>query len=148
MSLRDWREFGWLKDHQTSRLEMADLFAVADRDLQDCQTPDLGADWRSNIAYNGALQLASAALAAAGYRAERANHHYRVIHPLEFTIGADGALIRKFDLFRKKQYFRLRESAYNLGTRGGRDEGTHGSSAKASRGLASHKPSAAHSLTT
>jgi hypothetical protein len=128
---------------------MADLFAVADRDLQDCQTPALGADWQFNIGYNGALQLASAALAAAGYRAERANRHYRVIHSLEFTIGADAALIRKFRLVpQEAQYFRLRESAYNLGTRGGRDEGTHGSSAKASRGLASHKPSTAHSLTT
>jgi hypothetical protein len=29
---------------------MADLFAVADRDLQDCQTPALGADWQFNIA--------------------------------------------------------------------------------------------------
>ena len=114
MSLRDWREFGWLKDHQTSRLEMADLFAVADRDLQDCQTPALGADWQFNIAYNGALQLASAALAAAGYRAERANRHYRVIHSLEFTIGADAALIRKFDLFRKKRNISDYERAHTI----------------------------------
>jgi hypothetical protein len=103
MSLEDWRQFGWLKEHKTSRLEIADLFAVADRDLKACQTPDLGSDWQFNIAYNGALQLASAALAAAGYRAERANHHYRVIHSLEFTVGVEPALIRKFDVFRKKR---------------------------------------------
>jgi hypothetical protein len=71
--------------------------------LKDCQTPNLGTDWQFNIAYNAALQLASAALAAAGYRADRTNHHYRVIHSLEFTIGADAAAIRKFDLFRKKR---------------------------------------------
>ena len=103
MSLEDWRQFGWLKEHKTSRLEIADLFAVANRDLKACQTPDLGSDWQFNIAYNGALQLASAALAAAGYQAERANHHYRVIHSLEFTVGVEPALIRKFDVFRKKR---------------------------------------------
>jgi hypothetical protein len=103
MSLGDWQRFGWLKEHETSRLEIADLFAIADRDLKACQTPDLGSDWQFNIAYNGALQLASAALAAAGYRADRANHHYRVIHSLAFTVGADAALIRKFDVFRKKR---------------------------------------------
>jgi hypothetical protein len=39
--LRDWQRFGWLKEHKTSRLEIADLFAVADRDLKACQTPYL-----------------------------------------------------------------------------------------------------------
>jgi hypothetical protein len=103
MSLQDWLKFGWLKAHKTSRREIADLFAVADRDLKACRTPDLVSDWRFNIAYNAALQLASAALAAAGYEAERANHHHRVIHSLEFTLGVEAASIRKFDVFRKKR---------------------------------------------
>jgi hypothetical protein len=103
MSLTDWQTFGWLKEHKTSRQEIADLFAVADRDLKACRTPDVGSDWQFNIAYNGALQLATAALAASGFRAERVNHHFRVIHSLEFTIGADTAIVRKFDLFRKKR---------------------------------------------
>ena len=42
-------------------------------------------------------------MAAAGYEAERANHHYRVIHSLEFTLGVEATLIRKFDVFRKKR---------------------------------------------
>jgi hypothetical protein len=42
-------------------------------------------------------------LAAAGYEAERSTHHYRVIHSLEFTVGAEAATIRKFDVFRKKR---------------------------------------------
>src|SRR5436190_11613296 len=102
-SLQDWLKNGWVKAHQTSRQEIADLFAVADRDLAACQTPGLINDWRFNIAYNAALQLASAALAASGYQAERANHHYRVLHSLEFTLGADPATIRKLDVFRKKR---------------------------------------------
>jgi len=59
-------------------------------------------DWQFNIAYNAALQPATAALAAAGYEAERVNHHYRVIHSLEFTLGIDSTVIRKFDIFRNK----------------------------------------------
>ena len=103
MSLQDWLQFGWLKEHKTSRQEIADLFAVADRDLQACQTPTLVPDWQFNIAYNAALQLAATALAAAGYAAERGSHHYRVIQSLEFTLGLDPATIRKFDVFRKKR---------------------------------------------
>jgi len=38
-----------------------------------------------NIAYNAALQAAAAALAAAGYRASREQHHYRVIQSLRQT---------------------------------------------------------------
>src|SRR6266446_10935015 len=98
-SLQDWLKNGWLKAHQTSHQEIADLLAVANRDLAACRTPGLINDWRFNIAYNAALQLASAALAASGYRAERANH-YRVIHSLELTLGADPAIIRKLDVFR------------------------------------------------
>jgi len=103
VSLGDWEKNGWLRQHQTSRNEIADLFAVADRDLADCQVYQVSADWRLNIAYNAALQLATAALAAAGYRAAREAHHYRVIQSLAFTIGADAALVARFDQLRKKR---------------------------------------------
>ena len=33
MSLEDWLKNGWLVEHQTSRQEMVDLLAMADRDL-------------------------------------------------------------------------------------------------------------------
>jgi hypothetical protein len=55
------------------------------------------------IAYNAGLQAATAALAAAGYRASRENHHYRVIQSLEFTIAPDRKQIDTFDGFRKKR---------------------------------------------
>src|SRR5712692_10087788 len=102
-SLKDWLKFGWLKEHKTSPGEVADLLAVADRDLTACKTPGLHNDWRFNIAYNAGLQLASAALAISGYQAERANHHYRVIDSLSHTLGTDAATIKKFDAFRKKR---------------------------------------------
>lgn len=56
-----------------------------------------------NIAYNAALQAATVALAAAGYRAARDSHHYRVIQSLRETIGLDAGVVATFDAFRKKR---------------------------------------------
>ena len=74
MSLRNWAQNGWLKEHKTSAEEIADLLRVAERDLEDCRTPGLSADWQLGIAYNAALQAATAALAASGYRAALPRH--------------------------------------------------------------------------
>lgn len=76
---------------------------MADRDLEDCQTPGLSPDWKLNIAHNAALQVATAALAACGFRASRQAHHYRVIQSLAHTIGADAGLVAQLDAFRKKR---------------------------------------------
>jgi len=103
VSLQDWLKSRWLIEHQTSRQEISDLMSMADRDLAQCQTPTLSPDWQLNIAYNAALQVATAALAAAGYRAAREAHHYRVIQSLAYTIKADGSLIAQLDKFRKKR---------------------------------------------
>jgi len=101
--LQDWLKNGWIDQHRSSREEIAGLFAVVERDLKACRTQHLVADWRFNIAYNAALQLATAALAAAGYRAERASHHFRVIQSLAITMELDPTTIRKLDTFRKKR---------------------------------------------
>ena len=103
MTLQDWLKAGWLLEHKTSRQEIDDLFGVAARDLQDCQTPGLSADWKLNIAYNAALKAATAALAACGYRAARQAQHHRVLHSLTDTIGADAGLVARLDAFRKKR---------------------------------------------
>ena len=103
MSLEDWSKNGWLVEHKTSPAEISDLLAIADRDLTDCRAQGLSAEWKLNIAYNAALQAATAALAACGYRAPREAHHYRVIQSLALTIGAESSLVRKFDAFRKKR---------------------------------------------
>jgi len=103
MSLQDWLKSRWLIEHKSSRQEIADLLGMADRDLAQCQTPNLSSDWQLNIAYNAALQAATAALAAAGYRAAREAHHYRVIQSLAHTIKADPVLIAQLDKFRKKR---------------------------------------------
>src|SRR5438132_14419656 len=103
MSLPDWQKYGWLTPHQTSIREVADLLAVVERDLADSAAETVSADWRLNIAYNAALQAATAALAASGYRASRDQHHYRIIHSLRETIGAEADLVATFETFRKKR---------------------------------------------
>jgi hypothetical protein len=103
MSLKDWSRNGWLVEHKTSSAEIAELLEITNRDLADCRVQGLSADWRLNIAYNAALQAATAALAVSGYRASRDAHHYRVIQSLAFTVGANPSLVRKFDAFRKKR---------------------------------------------
>jgi len=103
MTLQSWLRNDWLHPHTTSRNEVADLFAVVERDLADCRAAGLSADWRLNIAYNAALQAATIALAASGYRVAREAHHYRIIQSLAHTIGAPASLIAQFDQFRKKR---------------------------------------------
>ena len=103
MSLADWLRNGWLLEHRPSRSEIRDLLRIADRDLGDAQTQGLSSDWRLNIAYNAALQIAVAALAAAGYRASRDSHHFRVLQSLTHTLELDSKQVRQFDTFRKKR---------------------------------------------
>ncbi len=103
MSLKNWQLSGWLVAHTTSPQEIADLLAVADRDLRDCMASGLSTNWRLSIAYNAALQAATAALAACGYRAVREAHHFRVIQSLVYTIGLEGKTVTQFDAFRKKR---------------------------------------------
>jgi hypothetical protein len=102
VSLKDWQRNGWLKEHQTSLEEIADLFAIADRDIRASNTRGLSEDWQFNIAYNAALQLATAALAACGFRAERGAHHYRVIQSLELTVTMDARSLSGSSTFSKE----------------------------------------------
>jgi hypothetical protein len=103
MSLQSWLQNSWLVQHKTSAEEIANLMRISDRDLVACKAKELPADWKLAIAYNAALQAATAALAAAGYRVSRDNHHYRVIQSLELTIGASRKRVDTFDGFRKKR---------------------------------------------
>src|SRR2546422_3442555 len=99
VSLNAWVKNGWLVAHKTSPQEIKDLLGVADRDLRDCATKGLSDDWRLAIAYNAALQCATAALAASGYRASREARHYRVLQSLGHTISAEKSLLAKLEAF-------------------------------------------------
>ncbi len=86
MSLQQWANDGWLRPHQTSSQEIADLFAIVARDLADAQG-DISADWRFGIAYNAALKLGTILLYASGYRPEKTLQHYRTIAALPEIFG-------------------------------------------------------------
>ena len=103
MSLPDWERNGWLQSHKSTANEVRDLLAVVERDLADSAAETLSADWQMNIAYNAALQAATLALAVAGYRASRDQHHYRIIQSLRETLGTDASKVNTFDTFRKKR---------------------------------------------
>jgi hypothetical protein len=83
--------------HKSSEQEIGNLLGIVARDVKDSEAKGVSDDWRFAIAYNAALQAATAALAAAGYRASRESRHYRVIHSLELTVRKDAKFIRVFE---------------------------------------------------
>jgi UDP-N-acetylenolpyruvoylglucosamine reductase len=103
MSLKLWLESGWLKEHKPTSREIAELLAVADRALKDCQIPELSSEGKLNMAHNAALQSSAAALAAAGYRASREAYHYYVIQSLSFTLQLEESIIRRLHKLRRKR---------------------------------------------
>ena len=103
MSLRDWQKNSWLVEHKSSPEEIAALFAIVKRDLDSAKVAGLADDWRLSIGYNAALQAATAALAASGFRAAREQHHYRTIQSLALTINWPAVKVERFDRFRKKR---------------------------------------------
>ena len=88
MSLEDWVNNGWLRRHDTSRQEIADLLGIVDRDLADAGS-NISPDWRFGIAYNGALKLCTILLHASGYRSEKTLQHYRAITAMPMILGAE-----------------------------------------------------------
>jgi len=103
VSLQAWLNEGRLKTHNTSREEIDQLFAVFARDMADVQTEGLSGDRRFTTAYNAALMVARAALAASGYRTSGEGNHYWTIQSLAFTLKPDAKTIKKFNKFRQKR---------------------------------------------
>ena len=93
MSLSDWAKSGWLKAQQPAQDQIAKIFGVVDRDLEDSKR-NLSPDGQFNIAYNAALQLCAIVLLAEGWRPDKLNAHYRTIAALPLILGKtwqDGA---------------------------------------------------------
>jgi len=78
---------GRIRPHRSSAKEVADLLRVADRDLTDAEIPQLSSDRRFATAYNAALQMATIALYAAGFRAFGAGHHWATFQALPDIMG-------------------------------------------------------------
>jgi len=97
MSLELWKRNGWLRKYKTSAQEVANLLTLVERDLTDAAREEISTDWRFNIAYNAGLQLTTAVLYAAGYRAGRGeSKHYRVIQALPLAMGPQFSTIRDY----------------------------------------------------
>jgi hypothetical protein len=103
MSLAGWRDASWLSEHKPSRDETRALLDIIDRDLRDSAVAAISPDTQLGLAYNAALQTATIALAASGYRASRERKHYITIQSLTHTIGTDPVAVRKLDASRKKR---------------------------------------------
>ena len=103
MSLEDWLSEGYLRNHQTNKNEIAQLFAVFEREIADARVEDVSAEGRFESAYTAGRTMAQAALAASGYRAVGEGNHIRTIRSLEFTLELDADTINKFDQFRRKR---------------------------------------------
>ena len=103
MSLADWLANRWIVTHEPSVAEIADLWAVVDRDLEDAALARLSADWRLGIAYNAALQLATLALVAEVYRPGRERAHERAILSLRETAGISAKTVDLLDAVRRKR---------------------------------------------
>lgn len=104
MSLETFSHNRWIRAHDTSPDEIRRLLAIAARDIQQSQVAGLGPEWRFDISYNSALQSATAALAAAGHRAERQNKHLRTIECLAYTVGLPRADVDFLDACRRKRH--------------------------------------------
>lgn len=103
VTLADWLANRWIVAHEATAEEIADLFAVVDRDLEDAAVPRLSADWRLGISYNAALQLSTVALAAEGYRPGRERAHERAILSLRETVGIPSKTVDLLDTIRRKR---------------------------------------------
>lgn len=86
MSLNDWFKAGWLKAHTPTKPQIAAIFSVVDRDLEDSKQ-SLSPDGRFNIAYNAALQLCAIVLLAEGWKPDKLNAHHRTIAALPHILG-------------------------------------------------------------
>lgn len=86
MRLQQWASNGWLRPHQTTKQQIADLLAIVERDLED-STRNLSADWQFGIAYNAVLKLCTILLYASGYRPEKNLAHYRTLQALPLILG-------------------------------------------------------------
>jgi len=89
MTLRELLDSGDLRPHRTSAKEVADLLRVVGRDLADAGLAQLSDDRRFATAYNAALQLATIALHAAGYRAIGKRHHWAAFQAVPVVMGAE-----------------------------------------------------------
>ncbi len=90
MSLTLWRDNHWIIDVERSAEHVADLLALAEREIGDAALSGISADGRFNHAYEAIRALCEAALLASGFAtAKGSRQHERAIESLKFTIDGE-----------------------------------------------------------
>lgn len=129
MSFDDLVSENRLHSHRASARETGNLLAKAERDLSDAHVTATSLDGRFMAAYRAALSLATAALAATGYRTSGQAHHVTVFQALPLAMGEDlRELSQYFDTCRQKRNRALYDEA-GLATEGDVEEITEAAEA-------------------
>ena len=89
MTLKNWANNNWLREHITSIQEISQLMGIVNRDIKDSQQSGISNDWKFGIAYNAALKLCTILLYAEGYKPEKKLAHYRTIKAIPLILGDD-----------------------------------------------------------
>lgn len=90
--------------HTTSRQELDDLRAAADRNLRDAAVPRLSADNRFGLAYEAVVILAKMAIGCAGYRVKAYGGHQTTFAALPLAMGREASgEAAYFDACRRKR---------------------------------------------
>lgn len=102
-----WSELlaaGRLHRHSATRSEVTDLLMKAQRALHDSHQSNISVDNRFVIAYHGALAAASAAIAAAGFRAATSGHHQIVFEALPLALDEACDIANYLDACRRRRH--------------------------------------------
>ncbi|MEW6231659.1 MAG: SAV_6107 family HEPN domain-containing protein [Chloroflexota bacterium] len=98
------RHEGRIHPHHTNPQEIANLFAVIERDLADAAIQGLSTDRRFATAYNAALQAAMVVLYCEGYRTTGLAHHATAFEFVRMALGPSvGPLMDYFDHCRTRR---------------------------------------------
>ena len=90
MSLQQWVDNAWITEIAPKARDVANLLAIAEREIADGSLEGMSPDGRFDHAYEGVRALCEAALHACGYQVPRGtSKHQRLIESLKFTIDAD-----------------------------------------------------------
>ncbi|NQT23401.1 MAG: hypothetical protein HQ579_08220 [Candidatus Omnitrophica bacterium] len=104
MSLSQLLNQGRLRRHRTSKSEIAELFQLIKRDIQDSKVKGLSSDRRFATAYNAVLQLATIFIYCKGYRTDGIGHHATVFKAMkELLEEKHHSLADYFDSCRAKR---------------------------------------------
>lgn len=114
MALSEWADLhrSDLVAEPPGKAAIAELRAVANREIRDAETVESN-DGRLGHAHTACLAVATAALAASGYRVRQGSmaHHWRLIESLEHTLGLTPGQVKELQDYRKKRSLSIYERA-------------------------------------